>query len=74
MELLWLLVLVRSGVAGYIGPRFNNTAPSETYQPGLSYHTDTWMAVNLSHSTICCPSQPLSHTLLADNIQPMSGI
>lgn len=41
-------------------PSLNNAAPPETYQPGLSYHTDTWMAVNLSHWTICPPSQLLS--------------
>lgn len=43
-------------------PSFHNTAPPETYQPGLSYHTDTWMAVNLSHWTIRRPGQPLSRT------------
>lgn len=43
-------------------PSFHNTAPPETYQPGLSYHPDTWMAVNLSHWTIRRPGQLLSRT------------
>lgn len=45
---------------------FNNTAPPETYQPKLCYHTDAWMDVNLSQWTIYCPSPYLM--LLVDNI------